>query len=94
MGGSASAQAAVLECSASGEPVWHGDSAVFQTGPTQRIRIEGQEVSVWNMRSGGWAIHPCMVEFKDGPFCTITRSRVEMKESHAPVPGELSYAIK
>ena len=85
------AQAVVLECTASGEPFWHGNSAVFRTGPTQRVRIDGRDVSVWDMRSGGWRRHPCMIEFKDGQFCTTTANAVEMKESRVSVPGELSY---
>jgi hypothetical protein len=76
----------VLECTAtSGQ--FSSLTQRFETSSKVLVKIAGPAISIWKPSVSSWIEHPCVSDTRNGQFCSITPTRIWLRDSYELTPG-------
>jgi hypothetical protein len=76
----------ILEC-ASEQGQFTSMTRLYEPSARVLVKIAGPEVSIWRASYATWSVHPCVRDTRDGQFCSITPTRIWIKDAYELAPG-------
>ena len=76
----------ILDCTSTSGQI-SSLTGLFDTSPNALVKIAGNVVSIWRPSQAVWVEHPCVQDFRDGQYCSITPMRISVKDSQRMEPG-------